>query len=100
MTSEPFIADAYTRSEEVASEALRILKEALANLRASFEILPEPSEPLPFGLIRDQMEVSGVSDRLEEIREVLSDLRAEVETLIETGWPFVARVGGREGPLR
>jgi hypothetical protein len=46
------------------------------------------------------MEVSGVSDRLEEIREVLSDLRAEVETLIETGWPFVARVGGREGPLR
>jgi hypothetical protein len=40
MTSEPSIADAYTRSEEVASEALRILKEALANLRASFETLP------------------------------------------------------------
>ena len=93
MTSDPFIADGYKRSEEVASDALAILKEALANLRASFEGLPEPSEALPLEQIRDQMEVSGASDRLDEIREVLSELREEVDTLIETGWPFVARVG-------
>jgi len=91
VTKERAIADAYERSEELATEALQILKEALVNLRSSFESLPEPSEPLPVELIRDQMEVSGASDRLDEIREILSELRTEMDTLIETGWPFVAR---------